>query len=72
MVRLLPRMRSIATYPLRHVRGRIILPFTVLTLFLAVGGSYLVTNIVAGSLQERFDNQVEARLESESSNPPSP
>ena len=58
MVRPLPRMRSIATYPLRHVRGRIILPFTVLTLFLAVGGSYLVTNIVAGSLQERFDNQL--------------
>ncbi len=58
MVRPFRRVRSIATYPLRHVRGRIILPFTVLTLLLAVGGSYLVTNIVAGSLQERFDNQL--------------
>lgn len=54
----LTRIRSIATYPLRHVRSRIILPFAVLTLLLAVGGSYLVTNIVAGSLQERFDNQL--------------
>lgn len=58
MARLLPRVRGIVTYPLQHVRGRIILPFAVLTLLLAVGGSYLVTNLVAGSLQERFDNQL--------------
>lgn len=58
MLRLLLRVRGIITYPLQHVRGRIILPFAVLTLLLAVGGSYLVTNLVAGSLQERFDNQL--------------
>jgi putative nucleotidyltransferase with HDIG domain len=58
VVAALTRIRSIVTYPLRHVRGRIILPFAVLTLLLAAAGSYLVTNLVTGSLQERFDNQL--------------
>ncbi len=37
---------------------RIVLPFAALTVLLAVAGSFLVTRLVAGSLQDRFDNQL--------------
>lgn len=48
----------IATWPLRHIRTKIIVPYAILTAILAVIGAYLVTQLVAGSLQERFDNQL--------------
>jgi putative nucleotidyltransferase with HDIG domain len=44
--------------PLRHIRAKIIMPYAVLCVILAVVGAYLVTQLVAGSLQERFDNQL--------------
>ena len=46
------------TWPLRHIRTKIIVPYAMLTVVLAMGGAYLVTQLVAGSLQERFDNQL--------------
>src|SRR5689334_13945775 len=45
-------------YPVRHVRWRIIAPYALLTLVLAAGGAYLVTRLVVGSFEERFDNQL--------------
>jgi putative nucleotidyltransferase with HDIG domain len=54
----LSRIAIVITAPLRHVRSRIILPFALLTLLLAGAGSYVVTGLVAGSLQERFDRQL--------------
>src|SRR5512137_2959750 len=37
---------------------RIILPYLLLTLAVAAIGAYVVTNLVTGSLQERFHNQL--------------
>ncbi len=48
----------LVTWPLRHIRWKIVLPYAFLTVVLAVAGSYLATNLVAGSLAERFDNQL--------------
>lgn len=45
-------------WPTRHIRWKIILPYAFLTLVLAGLGSYLATNVVTGSLEERFDNQL--------------
>jgi putative nucleotidyltransferase with HDIG domain len=42
----------------QHIRVKIITPYLVLCVILAVIGTYLVTQLVAGSLQERFDNQL--------------
>jgi putative nucleotidyltransferase with HDIG domain len=50
--------RSVWGRPLRHLRWKIILPYAVLTLLLGAAGTYMVTTLVAGSLQERFDNQL--------------
>ncbi len=55
------RLKSVTgllTWPLRHIRTKIIVPYAILTILLAVVGAYLVTQLVAGSLQERFDNQL--------------
>jgi len=49
---------NVITAPLRHVRSRIILPFALLTVLLAGAGSYIVTGLVEGSLQDRFDRQI--------------
>lgn len=57
----LTRLASLAAglaSPLRHIRAKIIMPYAVLCVILAVVGTYLVTQLVAGSLQERFDNQL--------------
>lgn len=43
---------------LRSVRTKIILPYLLLTLITAAVGAYVVTQLVASSLQERFDNQL--------------
>jgi putative nucleotidyltransferase with HDIG domain len=44
--------------PLRNIRWRIIAPYAVLTIVLAVAGTFLVTRLVGGSLDERFNNQL--------------
>jgi putative nucleotidyltransferase with HDIG domain len=46
------------TWPARHISWKIIFPYVFLTLVLAGVGSYLATNVVTGSLQERFENQL--------------
>jgi putative nucleotidyltransferase with HDIG domain len=45
-------------YPARHLRWKIIAPYAALTIVLAVAGTYLVTRLVGGSLDERFNNQL--------------
>ncbi|HYM16349.1 MAG TPA: HD domain-containing phosphohydrolase [Dehalococcoidia bacterium] len=44
--------------PARDIRLRVIAPYAALTVLLAAAGSYLVTDIVTGSLQDRFNNQL--------------
>jgi putative nucleotidyltransferase with HDIG domain len=46
------------TWPTHHIRWKIVFPYLFLTLVLAGVGSYLATNVVTGSLQERFANQL--------------
>jgi putative nucleotidyltransferase with HDIG domain len=48
----------ILTWPLRHIRWKIVVPYAFLTVVLAIAGSYIATQIVTGSLEERFDNQL--------------
>jgi putative nucleotidyltransferase with HDIG domain len=45
-------------YPARHLRWKIIAPYIVLSALIAAGGTYLVTRLVVGSLEERFNNQL--------------
>jgi signal transduction histidine kinase len=40
------------------IRFKVILPYLLLTLFIAVTGAYVVTNLVASSLEERLSNQL--------------
>lgn len=44
--------------PARNIRWRIIAPYAALTIVLAVAGTFLVTRLVGGSLDERFNNQL--------------
>jgi HAMP domain-containing protein len=44
--------------PARNLRWRIIAPYAALTVALAIAGTYLVTRLVGGSLEERFNNQL--------------
>jgi putative nucleotidyltransferase with HDIG domain len=46
------------TWPFRHVRWKIVLPYALLTVALAVVGSYLAARLVTSSLSDRFDNQL--------------
>ena len=46
------------TWPLHHIRWKIVLPYALLTVILAGAGSYLATRVVTGSATERFDNQI--------------
>lgn len=46
------------TWPLHHIRWKIVLPYAFLTVVLAVTGSYLATKMVTSSLAERFENQL--------------
>jgi len=41
-----------------NIRGKIILPYLILTLIVAVIGTYVVTSLVAGTLDERLTNQL--------------
>ncbi|HEY8171613.1 MAG TPA: HD domain-containing phosphohydrolase [Dehalococcoidia bacterium] len=45
-------------YPARHIRWKIIAPYAALTIALAIAGTFLVTRLVSGSLDERFNNQL--------------
>jgi putative nucleotidyltransferase with HDIG domain len=45
-------------YPLRHIRWKIIAPYAVLVVILAGAGTYIATDLVTGSLEERFENQL--------------
>src|SRR5512145_304709 len=40
------------------IRAKIVLPYLILSLVLALGAAYLVTQIVFDSLEERFTNQL--------------
>ena len=51
-------LREILLAPARHIRWKIIAPYAVLTLVLAVAGTFVGTRLVTGSLEERFDNQL--------------
>jgi putative nucleotidyltransferase with HDIG domain len=44
--------------PRSRIRWKILVPYAVLSFVLALTGSYLVTRIVAGSFEERFQNQL--------------
>jgi putative nucleotidyltransferase with HDIG domain len=46
------------SWPFRHIRWKIVLPYAFLTVVLATAGSYVATRLVTGSLSERFDNQL--------------
>jgi putative nucleotidyltransferase with HDIG domain len=52
------RGTALLTWPFRHIRWKIILPYALLTTLLAAVGSYLAADLVTGSLSERFDNQL--------------
>lgn len=43
---------------LNSISFKIVLPYLILTLIVAVVSAYIVTNLVTGSLQERVDNQL--------------
>jgi signal transduction histidine kinase len=43
---------------LRSIRTRIVLPYIILTVLLAFAGTYIVTTLVQGSLEERLRNQL--------------
>jgi putative nucleotidyltransferase with HDIG domain len=49
---------GLLTWPMRHIRWKIILPYVFLSALLAIVGTYLMTRLVTGSLTERFDNQL--------------
>jgi len=51
-------VRSLCGRPLRHLSWKIIGPYLLLTVLLGAVGTYMVTTLVAGSLRERFDNQL--------------
>ena len=46
------------TFPKRHIRWKIVLPYVFLSATLAVIATYMVTRLVTQSLTERFDNQL--------------
>src|SRR6266540_6945048 len=48
----------VLSWPFRHIRWKIVLPYAFLTVVLAVIGSYLATRAVTDSLEERFLNQL--------------
>jgi signal transduction histidine kinase/HAMP domain-containing protein len=54
----LKRWWSLAWTFLRSIRARIIFPYAVLTLAVAFAGTYIVTNLVQGSLEEQLDRQL--------------
>ena len=51
-------VRRLFTLSLQSIRGKIVLPYLILTLIVAVVGIYVVTNLVSSSLDERLTNQL--------------
>jgi putative nucleotidyltransferase with HDIG domain len=51
-------VRGLLRYPARHIRWKIIAPYILLSALIAAAGTYLVTRLVVGSLEERFNNQL--------------
>jgi hypothetical protein len=51
-------VQRFTTYLTSHIRFKIIVPYALLTLMVAVIGIYLNTRLVATSLEERFDAQL--------------
>src|SRR5687768_11298773 len=51
-----------------RIRWKIVAPYVALTIVVAFAGTYLATNLVSGSLEDRFDNQLAeaARVASDS------
>lgn len=49
---------GLLTWPLQHIRWKIVLPYAFLTVLLAAAGSYIATALVTGNLTERFNNQL--------------
>lgn len=49
---------QLITYFNSRIRFKIIVPFALLTVMVAITGVYLSTRLVAGSLEERFTNQL--------------
>ena len=43
---------------LTGLRGKLIIPYVILTLLLAAVGTYVVTRLVTSSIRERFENQI--------------
>ncbi len=52
------RLRSASKYVSSSIRNKIIIPYVLLTIVLAAFGAFVVTNLVAGSFQERLRNQL--------------
>jgi len=50
--------KRLGNFLVLNIRAKIILPYLVLTLIVAVVGTYVVTSLVAGSLDERLTNQL--------------
>lgn len=44
--------------PTRRIRWRIMAPYAVLSVLMGVAGTFIVTRLVTGSLEERFTNQL--------------
>jgi hypothetical protein len=54
-----PRLvRQLSRLVLFSIRGKIVLPYLILTLLVITIGVYVVTNLVVSSLDERLDNQL--------------
>jgi PAS domain S-box-containing protein len=51
-------VRSGSKFFSSSIRNRIIIPYAILTLVLAAFGTFVVTYLVAGSIEERFRNQL--------------
>ena len=51
-------MRRLLAYFNSRIRFKIILPFALLTIMVAITGIYLSTRLIAGSLEERFTRQL--------------
>ena len=50
--------KRLGSFLVLNIRAKIILPYLVLTLIVAVVGTYVVTSLVASSLDERLTNQL--------------
>jgi hypothetical protein len=51
-------LRSIRTGLLNTIRNKIILPFLVLTMLVAAVGTFVITRLVASSIQDRLTSQL--------------